>query len=112
MEGQKLQIEQIDQKIDAIILKRWHLTMGIAGFFLTFVFPVIAFGFSIDKKQSLIEKDINTIQLNHEAHMQTALEEIAEIKKHDSAFEADVLQQLKTQNDAIIQLLLIHKNEL
>ena len=108
MENQKVQIEQIDQKIDAIILKRWHLTMGIAGFFLTFVFPVIAFGFSIDKKQSLIEKDIHTIQINHEAHMQTALEEIAEIKKE----QAETIKQLKTQNDAIIQLLLIHKSEL
>lgn len=103
MEGQN-----IESKIDAIILKKWHVVAGVLGFVVTFIAPAVFFGVRLDKQQALIEQSIQTIQLNHEAHIQTVLEEISEIKKEQS----ETIQQLKTQNDAIIKLLLIHKNEL
>ena len=53
---------------------------------------------------ALIRSDINTIQLNHEAHMQTALQEIADLKRSDVEMD----QRLEKQNEAIIRLLTIH----
>lgn len=103
MEGQN-----IESKIDAIILRKWHLVAGVLGFVVTFIAPAVFFGVRLDKQQALIEQSIQTIQLNHEAHIQTVLEEIVELKRSDS----EIQNQLKVQNEAIIQLLLIHKSEL
>lgn len=96
---------KIERKVEEIILKKWHLIVGIVGFFVTFVFPVIAFGFSIDKKQALIEQNIGTIQLNHESHMSTALQDIKEIKEEI----LELQRGLKIDHDAIIRLLQMHE---
>jgi hypothetical protein len=78
-----------------------HIVAGVLGFVVTFIAPAVFFGVRLDKNQALIEQSIQTIQLNHEAHMQTALEEIAELKASD----VDVRKKLDIDHDAIIRLL-------
>jgi len=97
--------DRIEQKIDAIILKRWHIVAGVLTFLATFVAPLIVFGVRLDKNQALQAQSIVSIQLNHEAHMQTALEEIVELKKSDS----DIRVKIDADHDAIIRLLEIIK---
>lgn len=53
---------------------------------------------------ALINQSMQTIRDNHEAHMQTALEEIQALKDADVKLDA----RLEKQNEAIIRLLTIH----
>jgi len=96
-----MQSPELEKNVETILLKKWHLILGIVSFFLTVVFPVIFFGFRLDKNQALQAQSINTIQLNHEAHMQAALEEIAELEASD----VDIRAKINTDHDAIIRLL-------
>jgi hypothetical protein len=97
--------DKIEQKVETIIIKKWHVIVGTLTFLVTFVAPLIVFGTRLDKNQALQAQSINTINLNHEAHMQTALEEISELKKSDS----ELRKKLDTDHDAIIRLLEMHQ---
>ena len=100
MEGQN-----IEAKIDAIILKRWHIVAGVLGFVVTFIAPAVFFGVRLDKNQALIEQSIKTIQLNHEQHLQEAVEEIKDIKFE----QTDILKKIDVDHEAIIRLLQMHE---
>jgi len=55
----------------------------------------------MDKNISLIQKDINTINSNHEAHIQDILKEIEEIKKREESRD----KELQEEHDTLILLL-------
>jgi hypothetical protein len=81
---------QLEQKVENIMISKMHLLIGI----IAFMVPVLGFFFKI-------QLDVALIKQNHEAHMQTALEEIADLKKADSELQ----KKLDTDHDAIIRLL-------
>lgn len=98
---ERSQDEQIERRIESVLISKVQIVKGIVVFIATFVLPVIGLFFKI-------QMDVALIKQNHEAHMQRALEEIAEGKETDAL----LMNAVKNQNDSIIKLLLIHKNEL
>jgi hypothetical protein len=91
----------INDRVESIILKKWHLVLGTLGFLITFVFPVALYLFRIDKNQALTTQSIQTIQLNHEKHMEQALEEIKLLKQEDKELD----QKLDSNHEIIIKLM-------
>jgi hypothetical protein len=53
----------------------------------------------------LIQKDINTIQINHEAHIENVYKELSDLKIKEN--ETDI--RLEKQNETIIKLLTIYE---
>jgi hypothetical protein len=94
-----------ERKVEAIITSRARLVLEVflAGTGLMLWVSGVIFSPINEVKTDikLIQQDINTIQLNHEQHIQEMVAEIADVKKT----EADLDARLETQNEAIIELL-------
>jgi hypothetical protein len=78
------------EKVDQIMITRAKLYMGI----IIFMVPIVGFFFKI-------QLDVALIKQNHEAHMQAALERIAEIEEEN----VDLENKLDVDHEAIIKLL-------
>lgn len=85
--------KNLERRVENILITKTKFYIGV----ITFMIPVLGFFFKI-------QLDIALIKENHEAHMQAALEKIANLE----AEEKEINAQLKTQNEAIIRLLQVH----
>lgn len=83
----------LEHKVEHILISKVQLIYSVA----LVLIPIICFFWRI-------QLDIALIQQNHEAHMQTALEKIAELEKTESKLN----DRLEKQNEAIIRLLQMH----
>jgi len=82
--------DKLDQKVESIMISKFSLLVGIIAFFI----PIICFLYNIELNISLIKQ-------NHEAHMEAALEKIANLEKQ----ELDLEKKLDTDHEAIIILM-------
>lgn len=87
----------LEKKVENIIISKSKMVYGIVLVML----PIVGFFFKI-------QLDVALIKQNHEAHMQAALEKIAELEKQES----ELLVKLDKDHEAIIQLMTVHKKEL
>jgi hypothetical protein len=84
-----------------IILEVFLMGTGLmAWIFAMFLSPIA----DVRKDISLIQKDIQVIQTNHEAHIQACLEQMSELKQEI----VDLNKQVIVQNESIIRLLTMH----
>lgn len=93
-------VNNIDSRVEAVLIKKWHLVYGVLSFLVVFILPLGIFLIRLDKNQSLQAQSIQTINLNHESHMQTALEKIAIQEEEQTKLEA----QLDADHDLILKL--------
>jgi len=84
----------LERKVEHILISKTKMIYGI----IIIMIPVIAFFFKI-------QLDIALIKNNHETHMQTALEKIAELEKT----EVNIMEKLDKDHEAIIKLLVMHE---
>ena len=94
-------MEGLEKQVEAIMLKRWHIVVGVCSTFGA----MIAFGAPIAIFIFQMKVDIALIQQNHEAHMQNAIEKIANLEEEQS----EIMMELRTQHDAIIKLIQMHE---
>lgn len=87
----------LEKKVENIIISKTKIVYAI----IVVMLPIVGFFFKI-------QLDIALIKQNHEAHMQAALEKIAELEKQES----DLMVKLDKDHEAIIQLMTVHKKDL
>ncbi|MCK9578697.1 hypothetical protein M0R01_04405 [bacterium] len=83
----------IERTVEHIMIGKIQLLIAI----IVFMCPVIGCFFKI-------QMDVALIKQNHEAHIQTAIEEIRELKEG----EKDLQIKLDTDHEAIIKLMTIN----
>lgn len=96
---------KIEEKVEKKFLQDYRIVLsafmagsGLLMWILMYVFSPIA---QVKTDIALIQKDISTINSNHEAHIQDILKNIEELKKQDKALD----DKLDLQQQAIIKLL-------
>lgn len=85
--------EKLERKVEHILISKSKMIYGI----IIVMVPILAFFFKI-------QLDVALIKENHEAHMEAALEKIANLENG----EKELMNKLDTDHDAIIRLLQMH----
>jgi uncharacterized membrane protein (DUF106 family) len=83
----------IEQKVDAIILKKWHLVAGVLSFLMVFVVPAMIAFFQT-------KMDVELIKQNHMSHMETMQGQIKEMQED----QKEMLTQIKEDHDDVVRL--------
>jgi hypothetical protein len=98
MEETKNNPDQIERKVEAVMIKKAHAIYGLLTFVVAFIAPIVGLFFKI-------QLDIALIKQNHEAHIERALDEIVELKAED----VEQKKEVRAMRDDIIRLLEIHE---
>ena len=86
-----------ESKIRKVLFNEITILIGIIGF----VSSMIWFLATIKIDIALIQSDINTIQLNHEQHIQDIIVEIKTLKDKDT----DICEQIIENQKSIIKII-------
>ena len=81
-----------ENKVEEILISKGKLVVSIFTAGIGVIIFVIVPIYDIKTDQALISQSIQTINLNHESHIQSILDEIKEIKQKDSDQDKLILQ--------------------
>lgn len=94
----------LENKVEHILISKTKIIYSILAVIFSIGVPVIIFFFTIERSINDINLNIELIKQNHETHIQTALEKIANLEKQ----EVDLMNKLDKDHEAIIELMTIH----
>jgi len=86
-----------EKKVEEILISKGKLVVSIFTAGVAAIIFVVMPMYDIKTDQALIQQSIETINLNHEAHIQTILDEIKEIKQKDSDQDKLILEALRNK---------------